>query len=62
MKFNPNLFLLDSSVGLLAAIIAHNAGVPWWRTGWGIGDATDIGVLSAIAVGQLMQVLRGKEL
>lgn len=31
-------------LGLAAAMATHNAGVPWWRNDWQIGDATDIGV------------------
>jgi len=35
--------------GLLAFMIAKGAGVPVWRD-WEIGDATDIGFVTSVAV------------
>lgn len=43
--------------GLLAAMIAHEAGVPWWRD-WQIGDASDIGLTTGWLVFTLLRFMR----
>lgn len=41
--------LITAAFGLAAFAMAHANGIPIWRN-WPVGDATDIGLLVALAV------------
>lgn len=43
--------------GFVAACFARALSVPWWRD-WEIGDASDIGVMTALAVFYLLRTRR----
>jgi hypothetical protein len=57
-RFNACVSLL---AGVLVAVAAHSGGKPWWVDSPMLGDATDVGVITAIGVRSMLALFERRK-